>query len=72
MKLEEAIQKVSEKLSLNEMLWWNHKSEHPGSTLKILKCFTKHEKQLFDDSFTIASKAKYKTIHGEGIKILTP
>ena len=28
--------------------------------------------KLFDDYSTIASEAKYKTIHGEGIKILTP
>ena len=27
---------------------------------------------FFDDYSTIASGAKYKTVHGEGIKILTP
>ena len=46
MKLEEAIQKVSKTSNPSEMVWRNYKSEHPGSTLKILKWFTKHEKQL--------------------------
>ena len=28
--------------------------------------------KLFDDYFTIVSEFKYKTIHGEGSKTLTP
>ena len=28
--------------------------------------------RLFDDSSTVVCEVKYKTIHGEGIKMLTP
>ena len=44
---------------------------------KILNCFTNEKKLLLNHLFyfdysSIVSKGKYKSIHGGGIKILTP
>ena len=42
--------------------------------LKILESLTKHRKsnQFISRLLTIVSEAKYETIHGDGIKILSP
>ena len=38
-----------------------------------MKCFTKQETKLFYDDYSLMmSEAKYKTIKGTGLKILTP
>ena len=63
------------KSDINEMVKGGRKSEEQKSVRKnIKKLYESREKvtQLFNDYSKIVSEAKYKTIHGEGIKILTP
>ena len=74
MKLEEAekMQNVF-KSNLNEISKGRYKSKEPGSTLKILNCFTNHEKlfiKLFNYYSLVISEAKYRTKHVEGVKVL--
>ena len=76
MKLEEAkkLQNVF-KSNLNEISRGRHKSEEKkrafGNT-KLLYESREAVIKLFNDYSSIASEAKYKSIHGEGLKILTP
>ena len=61
--------------TLNEILIRKYQSESQGRPLKNIKILYKTWAtiiELFDDNSTIVSEAKYKTIHGEGTKILTP
>ena len=63
------------KLNLNEILRERYKSEEQKSALENIKLL--HESReavikLFNDYSSIASEAKYKSIQGDGLKILTP
>ena len=52
-----------------------HKSEEQESAMKKFKTLYESRKKvikLFNDHFKITSLAKYKSVHGEGLKILTP
>ena len=52
----------------------SYKSKEQETALKILKCFTRRKKviKLFDDYHSIVSDAKCKSVHGQGLQILTP
>ena len=68
----EKLLKVS---TLNEILIRKYQSESQGRALKNIKILYKTWEtiiELFDNNSTILSEAKYKTIHGEGTKILNP
>ena len=63
------------KLELNEMIKTIKKIENQKSVINNIKTHYKSGKkiiELFDNYSTIIFEAKYKTIHGEGLKILTP
>ena len=52
-----------------------HTSEEKKSAIKIIKTlYESREKviNLFNDYSKIASVTKYSSIHGEGLKVLTP
>ena len=73
-KKEEKIQEESQ-LEINEILKRhpNYKSEDQISTMKnIKKLFNGQEKviQFYNDYTGMTSEAKYKSIHGEGLKTL--
>ena len=63
------------KSSLGEISKGSFKPEDQKSTLKNTKILYKSREKvikLFDDFFSMISEGKYKTKHGEGLKILTP
>ena len=63
------------KLDLKEILRGRHKPKQQNSTLEKIKLLCTSRKaviKLFKDYSSIVSEAKYKSIHGEGPKILTP
>ena len=63
------------KLILNETSRGRHKLKKLKSALENIKFFYESPEAviyLFNDYSSIASEAKYKSIHGEGLKILTP
>ena len=62
------------KSNLKEILRGRHKSKEQNSTLEKIKLLCASRKaviKLFNDYSSIVSEAKYKSIHGEGLKILT-
>ena len=63
------------KSNRNKIVRGRHKSKAQECTLQIIKMVYEGREaviKLINDSSIIASEAKYKTINGEGIKILTP
>ena len=63
------------KSNLKEILRGRHKSKEQNSTLEKIKLLCTSRKaviKLFKDYSSIVSEAKYKSIHGEGHRILTP
>ena len=69
------MEKLSKVSTLNKILIRKYQSESQGRALKNIKILYKAWEtiiELFDDNSTIVSEAKYKTIQGEGTKILTP
>ena len=63
------------KLILNETSRGRHKLKKLKSALENIKFFYESPEAviyLFNDYSSIVSEAKYKSIHGEGLKILTP
>ena len=63
------------KLDINETVKRRNKSEEQKKATKNIKTlYESREKviKLFNDYSKIASKAKYKSIYGEGLKILIP
>ena len=63
------------KSSLGEISKGRFKPEDQKSTLKNTKLLYKSREKvikLFGDYFSIISEGKYKTKHGESLKILTP
>ena len=59
------------KSNLNKILTRRYKSEEQKMTLKNIKLLYESRDaviKLFNDYSSIASKAKYKTIHGKGIR----
>ena len=63
------------KSNLKEILRGRHKSKEQNSALEKIKLLCTSRKaviKLFKDYSSIVSEAKYKSIHGEGHKILTP
>ena len=76
MKLEEAkkLQNVL-KSNLNKISRGKYKSEEKESVLENIKLLYKLREaviKLFNDYSSITSQAKYNTIHGKGLKILSP
>ena len=76
MQLEEAkkLQNVF-KLNLNEIWKRRNKSEDEQIALKTIKLLYESREgfiKLFNDYSLTMSEVKYKTKHGEGLKILTP
>ena len=76
MKLEEANNHQNEfKSKLNKKKNVRFKSWEWKSAMQDMKMLYNARNKvvkLFDDYFTIVSEFKYKTIHGEGSKTLTP
>ena len=76
MKLEEAKKLLNVfKSNLNEISRGRYKSEDQKGALKNIKLLYGSREaviKLFNDYSSIGSEAKYKTIHGEGLEILTP
>ena len=75
MKLEEAkkLQDVF-KSNLNEKSRERYKSEEEKCALENIKLLYESREaviKLFNDYSSTASKAKYKTIHGKGIQIMS-
>ena len=75
--LEIAKENQKKKSDLNEIVRekWKYKSKEQKSAIKNIKnCYESQEKfiKLFNDYSKIASKAKYRSIYGEGLNILTP
>ena len=63
------------KLILNETSRGRHKLKKLKSALENIKFFYESPEAviyLFNDYSSIVSEAKYKSIYGEGLKILTP
>ena len=63
------------KSNLNKISRGRYKSEEQKSaleTIKLLYVSREAVMKLFSDYSSIVSEAKYKSIHGEGLKILTP
>ena len=63
------------KSNLNEISRENNKSEEQKSALENIKLLYKSREavmKLFVDYSSIVSEAKYKSINGGGLKILTP
>ena len=61
-------------LDINEIVKGKHKSENQKRAIKTLKTFYKSRGKviaLFDNFSKIISKAKYRSIYGEELKILT-
>ena len=76
MKLEDAkkLQNVF-KSNLNKILRRGHNSKEQKSVLENIKSLYKSQEAVIKLSnyySSIVSEAKYKSIHGEGLKILTP
>ena len=76
MKLEETknLQNVF-KTNLNEISRGKYKSEEQNSALKNIELHYESRQaviELFNDKSSLATEAKYKSIHGEMLKILTP
>ena len=74
LKKMKKFQKVFKSNLINKIVTGKYKSKEKKRELQTIKNFyAAWEKsiKLFDDYSLIASKAKYKTIHGEGTKILT-
>ena len=76
MKLEEAKKTLQNvyKSNLNEISRGRHKSKEQKSALKNIKLLSESREaviKLFNDYSSIVSEAKYKSIHGEGLKILS-
>ena len=76
MKLEKAnnLQNVF-KSNLNEVSRRRHKSEQQKNALKNIKLLYKLREVViksFNDHSSVVSEAKYKSIHGAGLKTLTP
>ena len=62
------------KSNLNEISRGRYKSEEQKSALKNIKLLYKSREaviKLFNDYSLIISETKYKSIHGEAVKILT-
>ena len=76
MKLQEAKKlKNVFKPNLNEKSSGGYRSENQKSALGNIKLLYESRKtviKLFNDYSSIVSETKYKSIHGEGLKILTP
>ena len=74
--LKKAEEKRKEfKSDINEIVKAGKKSEEQKSSVKNVKTFYESREKvikMFDDYSKIVSEAKYKTIYGEGLKILTP
>ena len=75
MKLEEAkkLQNVY-KSNLNEISRGRHKSKEQKSALKNIKLLYEPREaviKLFNDYSSIVPEAKYKSIHREGLKMLS-
>ena len=74
--LEKSEEKQKEfKSEINEIVKRSKKSEDQKNAIKNIKIlYESREKvvKLFNDYSRIVSEAKYKTKHGEGLKILTP
>ena len=63
------------KTNLNEISRGRYKSEEQKSALENIKLFYEPREAViksFNDSSSIVSETKYKSLHGEGLKILTP
>ena len=63
------------KSDLNQILKGGNKSEKQKSTLKKIKELSESREKvikLFNDYSKIASKARYRSVYGERLKILTP
>ena len=63
------------KSNLNEISRERYKSEEQKSVLGNIKFLYESREdviKLFNDYSSIISEAKYKSIHGDGLKILTP
>ena len=75
MNLEEVKKlQVIFKSNLSQILKIRFKSKELKSELENIRLLYESKKatiDLFNEYFSIASKAKYKTKHGEGLKILT-
>ena len=76
MKLEETknLQNVF-KTNLNEISRGKYKSEEQNSALKNIELHYESRQaviELFNDNSSLVSEAKYRSINGEMLKILTP
>ena len=76
MKLEETknLQNVF-KTNLNEISRGKYKSEEQNSALKNIELHYESRQaviELFNDNSSLVSEAKYRSINGEILKILTP
>ena len=76
MKLEETknLQNVF-KTNLNEISRGKYKSEEQNSALKNIELHYESREaviELFNDNSSLVSEAKYRSINGEMLKILTP
>ena len=63
------------KSNLNEKSRGRYKSEEQKSALGNIKLLYESREtviKLFNDYSSIVSETKYKSIHGDGLKILTP
>ena len=63
------------KSNLNQILKEKYKSKEQKSALGNMKLLYESKEattELFNEYSSIASEAKYKAKHGEGLKILTP
>ena len=61
--------------NLNEISGGRHKSKEQKSALENFKLLYESREaviKLFNNYSSIVSRAKYKPIHGEGLKILIP
>ena len=63
------------KFDINEILKGRYKSKDQQSAKKNIKTLYESQRMvifIFDDYSKFASKVKYRSIYGEGLKILTP
>ena len=63
------------KSNLKEILRKRHKSKEQKSALRNIKLLYESREaiiKLFNDYSSIVSEAKYESIYGEGLKIITP
>ena len=77
MKLEEGKKTLQNvfKLNLNEILKGRPESKEQKSALGNIKFLYESREaiiKLFNDYSSIVSETKFKSIHGQGLKILTP